>query len=638
MIKQEGQMWNTIKLLVLFICITTNISAKEYHVSKKGNDSNSGSKQNPFLTINQAINFTFPGDTITVHAGTYREWVNPIRGGESDLKRIVFRAAPGETVEIKGSETITRWSKEKNGVWKVVIPNSFFGDYNPYQELIRGDWFIDNDRVHHTGEVFINGKSLYEKETIEKVRNPVALKNIADPVGSTYTWYCESNETHTTIWANFQEYNPNKELVEITTRRTCFYPEKPGLNYITIKGFHFSQAATQWAAPTAEQVGMIATHWNKGWIIENNVISDSKCNGITLGKERGTGHNTWSADVENVNRDGNIHYIEVVFNVLRNHWDKEHVGSHSVRNNTIFNCEQTAICGSMGAAFSTIENNHIYNIYTKRQFKGYEMAGIKFHAPVDVTIRRNRIHDAGRGIWLDWMVQGARISSNLLYRNDMDDVLIEVSHGPYIVDNNILLSNTAIVNWSQGGAYLNNFITGSVKLVTDKNRFTPYFLPHSIDMAGLTTIHGGDDRFYNNIFTGSDTNGMTSAYKSAELPSWINGNVYFNQENSYKNESDNESYLNYDPAAELIEKEGDVYLQFSVNKPFLDHKVEMILTQSLGKTKITKAVFDNPNSSEIIFDADYFGINRSTDNRIAGPFSILNIENGQLKIWNSEKR
>ncbi len=147
-------MRNKIKLLILFICITVNLSAKEYHISKKGNDANNGSIQSPFLTINHAINFTFPGDTITIHAGTYREWVKPIRGGASDLKRIVFRAAPGEIVEIKGSEIITGWRKEKNGVWKVVIPNSFFGNYNPYQELIRGDWFIDNDREHHTGEVF----------------------------------------------------------------------------------------------------------------------------------------------------------------------------------------------------------------------------------------------------------------------------------------------------------------------------------------------------------------------------------------------------------------------------------------------------------------------------------------------------
>ena len=126
---------------------------------------------------------------------------------------------------------------------------------------------------------------------------------------------------------------------------------------------------------------MVATHWNKGWIIENNVISDSKCSGITLGKERGTGHNVWSADQGNIYNDGNIHYIEVVFRVLRNGWNKENIGSHIVRNNVIRNCEQTGICGSMGAAFSIIENNHIYNIWSKRQFDGAEIGGIKFHAP-----------------------------------------------------------------------------------------------------------------------------------------------------------------------------------------------------------------------------------------------------------------
>src|SRR3989339_1653169 len=103
-------------------------------------------------------------------------------------------------------------------------------------------------------------------EIMEKVINPVADTKIQDNEGSVYTWYCESDNANTTIYANFQKFNPNKELVEISARPTVFYPSKPGINYITISGFHISQAATQWGAPTAEQVGMIATHWNKGWI------------------------------------------------------------------------------------------------------------------------------------------------------------------------------------------------------------------------------------------------------------------------------------------------------------------------------------------------------------------------------------
>ena len=169
--------------------------------------------------------------------------------GKTTLKRIVYRAAPGEKVEIKGSEIIKNWKKEKDGVWKVKIPNSLFGDYNPYKDSIFGDWFSNHGRIHHTGEVFLNGKSLYEKEKLEKVFSPVPNFYSKDKEGSTYTWYCESDANSTTFWANFHAYDPNKELTEISARKTCFYPDKPGINFLTLSGFEISQAATQWAPP-----------------------------------------------------------------------------------------------------------------------------------------------------------------------------------------------------------------------------------------------------------------------------------------------------------------------------------------------------------------------------------------------------
>jgi len=131
-------------LLILGMFAFIGVSAREFHVAKSGNDTHEGSLLSPFLTISRAIQFAMPDDTITVHAGIYREWVKPIRGGESDLKRIVYRAAPGEKVEIKGSEIINNWKKYKNGVWKVTVPNRFFGDYNPYKDSIYGDWFYNH--------------------------------------------------------------------------------------------------------------------------------------------------------------------------------------------------------------------------------------------------------------------------------------------------------------------------------------------------------------------------------------------------------------------------------------------------------------------------------------------------------------
>jgi hypothetical protein len=628
-------------ILLLGIATTFSVNGKEYHVSPKGDDANDGSPSRPFKTIMQAVRYAYPGDVITVHSGTYREQINPLRGGESDDKRIVYRAAPGEKVEIKGSEIIKDWKKEKDGVWKVMIPNEFFGDYNPYKDLVHGDWFNGKGRIHHTGEVFLNGKSLFEMETLEKVLNPVPWPAAADQEGSTYTWFCESDDKQTTIWANFHKFDPNKEIVEISTRPTCFYPEKPGINYLTISGFHFSQAATQWGAPTAEQVGMVATHWNKGWIIENNIISDTKCSGITLGKERGTGHNVWTEDKDNVNRDGNIHYIEVTFNVLRNGWNRENIGSHIVRNNTIYNCEQTGMCGSMGPAFCTIENNHIYNIHVKKLFDGAEIGGIKFHAPVDTQIRNNRIHNCTRGIWLDWMTQGTRVTGNLLYSNLSEDLFVEVNHGPYLVDNNIMLSPVAVRNQSQGGAYVHNLIAGLILTYPEPNRFTPYFLPHSTDMKALTTILAGDDRYYNNIFTGPLSTFKPDekrkygleVYNESKLPVWINSNVYYNGANPHQQEENPLVASDWNPNVSLEVKGENLFLHLTLNPSFLKHKVNFVTTGSLGKAKIPKALFENPDGTPLIIDRDYFGRLQSEENLKAGPFSGVNTEKISIKIW-----
>ena len=619
-------------ILLLLIAFGMAIYAREYHVSVKGNDNGTGSETAPFRTISRAAQVAYPGDVITVHAGVYREWVNPPRGGESEGKRIVYRAAPGEKVEIKGSERINTWKKETNGLWKVVLPNDFFGDYNPYDDLIYGDWFSDHGRKHHTGEVFLNNRSLYEKETLEKVLNPVANTNIIDPEGSTFTWYCETDEQNTTIWANFHQYDPNKELVEISARRTCFYPEKPGVDYLTIQGFHISQAATQWAAPTAEQIGMVATHWNKCWIIENNVISNSKCSGITLGKERGTGHNVWLGDRS---IDGSLHYIEVTFRTLRNGWSKENIGSHIVRNNEIFACEQTGMCGSMGAAFSLVENNHIHHIWTKRQFSGAEIAGIKFHAAIDTRIHGNRIHLTGRGIWLDWMTQGTWVSRNLLYENDLEDIYIEVSHGPYLIENNILGSPLNINDMSQGGAFVHNLFAGSVLPRPERNRYTPYHLPHQTDVAGLSIILNGDNRFYNNLFTPVSRDERRSyglaAYEKAGYPSFIDGNVYFKHALPFEKEENKVVLPDFDPAFKIIDKGKDVFVSLTL-KGTGNLKTERVSTQRLGQAKFPKQFYEQPDGKPIFINKDFLG-NTRPERPAPGPFEQLKEGEMQWKVW-----
>ncbi|MDR1675038.1 MAG: right-handed parallel beta-helix repeat-containing protein [Tannerella sp.] len=624
-------MKKTVLSVVLISCCIVS-HAKEYHVSVKGNDAASGAESSPFRTINRAAQAAYPGDVITVHAGTYREWVNPPRGGTNDDTRIVYRAAPGERVEIKGSEVVNTWTKEAGGVWKVVLPNSIFGDYNPYTDLIYGDWFNGRGRVHHTGEVFLNNRSLYEKETVDKVRNPEIFPDSKDPEASKYTWYCETDAENTTVWANFHQYNPNKELVEISVRRTCFYPEKPGVNYLTIQGFHISEAASQWAAPTAEQIGMIATHWNKGWIIENNVISNAKCSGITLGKEYSTGHNVWLADRS---IDGSLHYIEVTFRTLRNGWNRENIGSHTVRNNEIFACEQTGMCGSMGAAFSTVENNYIHDIWVKRQFDGAEIAGIKFHAAIDTQIRNNRICRTGRGIWLDWMAQGTRVSRNLLYDNDLEDLFMEVDHGPYLIDNNLLGSPVNVWNMSQGGAYVHNLFAGLFRITQEKNRYTPYHLPHQTDVAGLSIIRNGDDRFYNNLFMPVEPDRKIDrgqpVYDSGAYPNFLDGNAWYHRAVPFGEEKHFVSQPDFDPGFRVDDRGKEVYVSFAV-QGLGGIQTETVTTERLGRAKMPKAAYEQPDGTPIAIRSDYLGQSRS-EHPVPGPFEQVKDGEIQLKVW-----
>ncbi len=610
--------------------------AREYHVSVKGSDANNGDVSSPFKTINWAAQKALPGDTVTVHDGTYREWVNPLNGGEREGKRILYRVAKGEKAEIKGSELVTGWKKEKKGkgVWKVILPNIFFGNYNPYNDKIFGDWFSNHGRDHHTGDVYLNDVSLYETTSVEKVIAPDTMRTIRDPQGATNVWFAEVDADKTTIYANFGDADPNKETVEIAVRPTCFYPTREGLDYITIRGFHVSQAATQWAAPTAEQVGMIATHWCKGWIIEDNVIKNSRCNGITLGKERGSGHNLECNDKR---LDGTAHYIEVIFNTLRRGWAKDNVGSHIVRNNIISDCEQTGICGSMGAAFSEISGNHIYNIHVKGQFSGAEMAGIKLHGAIDTYIHHNRIHKIGNfGIWMDWMAQGMRISSNLLYDNKEPDLFFEVDHGPYIVDNNILLSRRSLFDDTDGGAFLHNLFGGYINRQDDM-RYTPYHLNHSTEVKGITTITNGDHRFYNNLFVGGkvpDAQYGLCMYDPAKGPVYAEDNLFCNGAKPMTDRNQGSVMDSYDPDLKLEETADGVYLSFKMGQisPAL-MQVKTVDSARLGITKLSGLPYEHFDGTPFILDKDYFGVARSGQSPVIGPVETLQGGTIRMKVW-----
>ncbi|MCE5184752.1 MAG: carbohydrate-binding protein [Planctomycetaceae bacterium] len=652
---------------------------------------------------------------------------------------------------IKGSEIVKGWQKAENDAWKVTIPNSFFGEFNPYSDRIQGDWFNGKRREHHTGAVYFKGDWLVESASLENVLKPVDsinqsrdyLLNISwlqidgqsridaagfschqgvqtaecseggkcigwiqsgdwvsykgvdfgpgaekltirtasasrggivevrqnsldgsllgtctvsgtggwqtwstadvklKPTVGTQTlylvfrnypplnsadnglWFAKVDDSVTTIWAQFPGVNPNESEVEINVRQSVFYPDKPGRNYITIRGFTLMQAATPWAPPTAEQIGLLGTNWSRGWIIENNEVVYSTCTGITLGKHGDQYDNTSQNSAEG--------YVETIKRGLEQGWSKENIGSHIVRNNRIAFCEQAGIAGSLGAAFSTITGNEIHDIHVRQLFGGAEMAGIKFHGAIDTLISRNHIYRCNRGIWLDWMAQGARVTQNLLHDNQpSEDIYMEVNHGPFLFDNNVLLSRVNLWDMSEGGAFVHNLFGGRLNMRPDTRR-TPYHPAHSTSIAGLSTIQGGDHRFYNNVFVGT---GGLQVYDAAVYPMQMNGNIFLMGALSANAEQGAFVLPDYNPDLLLAQKEDGIYLRIRLDKTWNDKQTRSLVTSDLlGRANIPGLPFVHPDDSPYCIDTDYFGIDRNKNNPAAGPFEKAGYGQLTFKVW-----
>jgi len=625
-------------LSIVVFGLAASASAAEIHVALMGRDSNPGTPAAPLRTIQRAADLALPGDVITVHAGVYREQIAPPRGGSSETERIVYEAAPGEKVEIAGSEIVKGWVKGAGDTWSVRIPNGFFGAFNPYRELIHGDWFspTPKERAYHRGSVYLNGDWLMEAAKQEEAMGAADEKN---PL-----WYAVVDADLTTIWAQFKNVDPNKETVEINVRPTVFYPDKPFINFITLRGFTLRHAASNWAPPTAEQMGLVGTHWSRGWIIEDNIVQYSKCAGISLGK--------YGDAFDNKDTESAEGYVGTINRALAFGWNKGTIGGHLVRRNLIAYCEQAGIVGSMGCAFSTVTGNTIHDIHIRRLFSGAEMAGIKFHGAVDVQIADNHIFRSNMGVWLDWMAQGAQVRNNLMHDNLLD-IFLEVDHGPILVSNNILLSGTSLLMNASGAAFAHNLFGGKMDVVAYDARLTPYHPPHSTFVTGLHDNPGGDIRFLNNLYV---LGGNVRQYDEALLPVVMSGNIYTKGTNApsaedrslrfrglsetlkatlqSKREDGALDKPQFDAGVRLMVEKDGTYLEMAMDRGWLsEQKRSLVTTRLLGRVVIPNLPFENPDGSPVVIDRDYFGRPRDAANLSPGPFEIAAGGVQRYKVW-----
>lgn len=368
------------------------------------NDAGPGTESQPFKTIAPAAERAQPGDTVLVHEGIYRERVTPSRGGEEG-RPIVYRAAAGEKVIVRGSEIWRpQWQIHdgSRGVLAGSLRSVFRDGFNPFNVQMRGD--VGKKTL---GQIFVDGKLLWE---VAREQDLLALEG---------TWMVSVGGTNVLVHFPPSDTPPEQRQVEVTVRNRLFAPVKRGLGYIHVNGFIFEHCANQFPGngfweSDSPQAGAVSCRGGHHWVLENCTIRWATGFGLDCGTEG-------KFDTEGLSQP-----------------EPDICGYHLIRNNNISDNGAGGI-GAYRSPFTRIIGNVLERNNYMNSSEASEDAAIKTHFFVNGLIEGNLIRDnQTHGIWLDNVYQGTRVTRNLILNNKRSGIMCEMGSVGCLIDNNVI--------------------------------------------------------------------------------------------------------------------------------------------------------------------------------------------------------
>jgi parallel beta-helix repeat protein len=372
----------------------------------KASDKGTGSIKQPYKTISAAAAIAQPGDTVLVFGGTYRERVMPARGGEPG-KPVVYLAAPGEKVILKGSEIWkNEWVPEGKNIYRSKIDLPLLKNYNPF--------YIPLARMpgrKSLGQIFCNGYNLKQVDSIAEVQQMPG------------TWLLSYDSTE--IIMHFPEQKLHcpieKCLVEYSVRGKVFAPFIRGLGYINVEGFTIEHCANQFPSGFYNkrgqgfpQSGALSARSGHHWVIRGNTIRHAKSLGIDCGYE-GAFDNEGDQPAP----------------------DLKTIGYHLIEHNTITDCGAGGIAGAWQR--ETIIRYNRIDRTNNLGLTAPETGGIKVHFFYDGLIEGNIFcHNECSAIWLDNQWYNSRVTRNVIMGSRGHGIFVELGSGGCLVDNNIV--------------------------------------------------------------------------------------------------------------------------------------------------------------------------------------------------------
>ncbi len=174
---------------IIFLLFNANIFANNYYVASNGSDSGSGSQRSPWLNIQHAVDIAYPGDTVIVESGIYKERVISNKSGTSSSAKIVIKSSPRRTaivcgfnishnyIRIEGFQITNDITGEiKDGISNKGSNNEIVDNYLYNIKRIAvnsiGDWaYIAENRIYKSqmGIVTYGKNWIVEKNEVERM-------------------------------------------------------------------------------------------------------------------------------------------------------------------------------------------------------------------------------------------------------------------------------------------------------------------------------------------------------------------------------------------------------------------------------------------------------------------------------------
>ena len=138
------------KLIVLIISVLSLLSCTQtaVYVSTNGSDYNSGTKSNPVITVQKAVDISRKTGIkkIEIQEGEYFDVSVILNAQDSGLN---ISGAPGKNVKLIGGKIITGWQQSGN-LFEYQMPDSLLANLD-FRILIVNDTLRDRARLPETG-------------------------------------------------------------------------------------------------------------------------------------------------------------------------------------------------------------------------------------------------------------------------------------------------------------------------------------------------------------------------------------------------------------------------------------------------------------------------------------------------------